>query len=777
MANVLGRCVLSMGLVLATACAAPGSAATRAPEGHRIGVNGATLRTHAGDVALGLTAVGREGAMVGVEARAARELADVIRVEHGLGRTEWWRPEGAGLEHGVTLELRAPGEDELLLEIAVSGALARSDDEDVVLERNGIPSARYAGLVVFDADRRRVPARLEARGEHIVVHVDDRDARYPIVVDPLFHTLEVRFERSGAADARIGTAVAVDTLGTRVLASGVTHLERTDRVGTVYTVRAGLSYPAAALAISGDGAWTLAGVPGSDADPGTVYLAQSNGTGYDARGTLARTTPEAYARFGATVVTDETATFAAVGAPNGASDRGVVTFFRRTGTTWSPFGPEALGGGDGDAFLGSSLAMSADGTRVAAGGPAGGAATGYVAVFRRGPTSFVLEAELRPTGSTFGDVFGRGVALDGDGNTLLASTTGIPAAGSVWAFEFDGTAWAETARIESPGSVRLGEALAIDHAGVRAVASSRDGRGSVRVFGRTGGAWSEAAPIVPSTATDLDFARSVALSGDGHRAVVGIPGATVLGRVEQGTVEVFLLEATRARGVSCELGAQCQSGFCADGVCCDTACGDGESDCQACSIASGGTTNGECTPLADPDVVCRAAAGSCDVEERCTATALSCPDDTLSIDLCRPSAGPCDVAEVCDGVGVDCPSDLFLTGVECRAADGACDLPEVCLGDIATCPPDRVASTGTVCRASTDLVCDPLESCNGVAAACPLDLRCDVDAGVGGTDTGSSSPATGCGCRAGAGRSEAAWVLALGMVGLLARIRRRSPRA
>ena len=786
MAYGLRWCALVLYVSATSGCAtAPIPTSTTQRTDPRLDLRGATLTTPSGPVRLGLAAVGRPGAMVGVEARTSDEREGFFRVDHGHGRTEWWRREGAAVEHGVTLASRPAGEGSLRLELQVEGARAVQEAADVVMVRAGVPSARYAGLVVFDASGRRLPARLEGRGERIVIDVDDHDARYPIVIDPLFHALEIRLDTMGPPDTHIGTSVAIDTTGSRVLAVvDAAGVQRTDRVGSMYTARTGLTglTPAvAALAISGDGTWTLVGMPntpsGGNSNVGAVYLAQATATSYQARGTLTRPVVEADAAFGSSIAIDETATFAAVGAPFGASDRGVVTFFRRTGTTWSVFGTEAVG--DDDAFLGTSLAMSADGRCVVAGGTGGGAAAGYVAVFRRGAGLFEPETELRPPGSALGDEFGQAVALDGDGTTLLAST---PESNVVWAFEYDGTAWAQTASITSADSLGLGRALAIDHAGARAIASSSADGGSARVFARSGSSWLEAAPILPTFETDLRFAESIAISGDGLRAVIGIPGATVGPRAERGTSEVYLLEPTRALGAACDELAQCDSGFCADGVCCNVSCGsdtldDADDTCQACSVAAGGATNGTCTPLTSPDVACRVSAGPCDIEERCTATALLCPDDVLATSECRPPAGPCDVAEICDGMDADCPSDVFLVGVECRAADGACDVPEVCLGDIASCPPDRVASPGTVCRESTDLMCDPLESCDGVAAACPADLRCAVDGGIvdGGIvagDVGTPSPAGGCSCRAGSrplGRAPGALML-LGLAVLRRRL-------
>src|SRR5262245_38052536 len=51
--------------------------------------------------------------------------------------------------------------------------------------------------------------------------------------------------------------------------------------------------------------------------------------------------------------------------------------------------------------------------------------------------------------------------------------------------------------------------------------------------------------------------------------------------------------------------------------------------------------------------------------------------------VCRASAGTCDVQEVCDGVSANCPANTVLAaGTVCRAAAGGglCDIPETCNG-------------------------------------------------------------------------------------------------
>jgi hypothetical protein len=152
-------------------------------------------------------------------------------------------------------------------------------------------------------------------------------------------------------------------------------------------------------------------------------------------------------------------------------------------------------------------------------------------------------------------------------------------------------------------------------------------------------------------------------------------------------------------GKPCASDASCGGGgiLCIDGVCCASACGGGNpSDCQACSIAAGGSADGQCTPVAETHV-CRASGGACDVAETCDGVGTQCPADAKAPGgtVCRASGGACDVAETCDGASSACPADAKIAaGTTCRASAGACDVAEVCTGVSSVCPADTVVPAG-----------------------------------------------------------------------------------
>jgi MYXO-CTERM domain-containing protein len=259
----------------------------------------------------------------------------------------------------------------------------------------------------------------------------------------------------------------------------------------------------------------------------------------------------------------------------------------------------------------------------------------------------------------------------------------------------------------------------------------------------------------------------------------------------------------RISGHGCASVAECKSGHCVDGVCCETACGGGSVlDCQACSVAAGGSVDGVCTPLPAGEVcrastgicdlvdtcdgtsfgcvdavagattVCRAQSGECDREERCTGSSPTCPADSFepATTICRPASDVCDEAEHCSGSEAACPADaVAVSGTVCRSSAGACDPAETCTGGLAQCPADAFSPPTTTCRASAG-PCDVAESCTGSAAACPTDSfqaggicratagPCDVDETCSGTSAACPADTfqTGGICRAAAGPCDVA---------------------
>ncbi len=135
---------------------------------------------------LTLAGVGRGEALAAVEPGAA-PVTDGDRVEiHRPGLVEWYLNTEAGLEQGFTLAERPRGEGPLVVELAVAGARPTLVGDAVIFESEEQRPLRYGELVANDADGKVLPAHLELSGDdRLRIAVDDADAAYPIVIDPL----------------------------------------------------------------------------------------------------------------------------------------------------------------------------------------------------------------------------------------------------------------------------------------------------------------------------------------------------------------------------------------------------------------------------------------------------------------------------------------------------------------------------------------------------------------------------------------------------------------
>jgi FG-GAP repeat len=275
---------------------------------------------------------------------------------------------------------------------------------------------------------------------------------------------------------------------------------------------------------------------------------------------------------------------------------GAVYIFERTGTTWAqraylkasnagraPVVADPNDWGDGDQF-GSSLALSGDGNTLAVGamsedssaaginntafeGDDSANSSGAVYVFSRAGASWKQEAYIKASNSQGGDLFGYGVGLSDDGNTLAVAgydedgsgrtVNAIPdnlAAGSGASYVYvrDGGVWRQQAYLKGSRTQRVdatGISIAISGDGNTIASASAEesclipgidppacdidsyppqlgssSSGAVYVWVRNGNTWREQA-FIKATNPDVEdiFGYRIALNGDGSRLLVTAP--------------------------------------------------------------------------------------------------------------------------------------------------------------------------------------------------------------------------------------------------------------
>jgi len=186
-----------------------------------------------------------------------------------------------------------------------------------------------------------------------------------------------------------------------------------------------------------------------------------------------------------------------------------------------------------------------------------GAASGSVYVFAQNGTTplglpnWTQQAKLTASDSTSGDFFGRSVGLSKD--TIVAGAPGDNNvnidAGAAYIFVWDGSNWAEQAKLLSQDGLAenfFGAAVAIDDDTV-VIGAPGQNEGYLRsgfayVFTRNGNTWSQVAKLTADDAAPGDFfGRSVALKG--NTIIVGAPGKNTT-QIGSGRVYIFKFDGT-----------------------------------------------------------------------------------------------------------------------------------------------------------------------------------------------------------------------------------------
>ncbi len=234
-------------------------------------------------------------------------------------------------------------------------------------------------------------------------------------------------------------------------------------------------------------------------------------------------------------------------------DQGAVYVFVREGSSW--FQQAKLIAADGNPleYLGYAVALSGDGSTLAAGAPdAGTLGEGSVYIFTRSGSTWQQEEKLTAADGAANDRLGESVSLSGDGNTLLAGASGADISGkadqgAAYAFTRTSAGWTQHSKLKAVDGAAddaFGSSLSLSQDGKTVVAGAYcatvDGYpacGAAYVFTRSRYSWPQQAKLTPADVyANLFFGASVAVSGDGNAVVVGAPDAGTSG---QGAVYVF----------------------------------------------------------------------------------------------------------------------------------------------------------------------------------------------------------------------------------------------
>ena len=309
-----------------------------------------------------------------------------------------------------------------------------------------------------------------------------------------------------------------------------------------------------AVALSTDGGRVIVGSPFWSNEVGLISVFEYDGSdGWQQIGSdTGGKDSDREGRFGKTVSISQDGRIIAAGAPFAFSESvdvgGVVRVFEDIGSEWVQMGQDLVPKFNNTLF-GTSIAMSADGRRIAVGATNVDIEVGRLVVFDFNGTHWSQTGQALDGANDF-DNFGGSVALSAGGNLLAVGAIGSPGAdsrfnsGKVQVFEFDGMSWVQLGGdILGRRSESLGTSVDLSDDGILAVGSPSEGEaGQVKVysFDETNG-WTQVENEIDGDTDDETFGFSVSISSDGTIVGSGAPNANFDGgRMKKvGSVRVY----------------------------------------------------------------------------------------------------------------------------------------------------------------------------------------------------------------------------------------------
>ncbi len=477
--------------------------------------------------------LGRPGSMRSLPVRAPRVLSGrAVYAYPGIVASYANGPRGLEQSFDVPRAV-AGGSGRLAIAMQVTGGtrsvVGRGGRSVLFLQRGH--ELRFTGLRTVDATGRVLPSRFEARAGRVAIAVDDRNAVYPIHVDPWVEQFHQPGNENGYADSTVlsadgMTAAITDGNGVDVFSStGRTWHEQAVLLPPDIVRFGGLGHD---LGISGDGNTLIVG-GARQSNRGTVWVFTRSGSTWTEQAPISPV--EGSSTFGFTVALAEGGKTALITNEEGgtASDRG-VWIYEREGNEWVhkqtvAHGPE-IGGG-------RITAISGDGSTAIIGDAAGGSIDAYTLSHGVWEKTATLTTERC-----------YGAALSSDGTTALVEEPEFNNShGRVQVFSRSGGTWSVEAAFEGPpASYAYGLSPQLSENGDTAVFSESgvvtDGTGTVLTYHRhQGSGWTADEPLrLPAEETHMYFGFRLGLSGDGSKLLAATSP-------DQGSAGIYFFES------------------------------------------------------------------------------------------------------------------------------------------------------------------------------------------------------------------------------------------
>lgn len=245
-------------------------------------------------------------------------------------------------------------------------------------------------------------------------------------------------------------------------------------------------------------------------------------------------------RFGRSVALSADGKRIAVGAERNRSngrDSGHVRVWEWIGAGWTLLGEPIKGIAEGE-YSGWAVSMSADGSRVAIGAPrshSNGAHSGQVRIFEWSRTTWSLLGGKGINGTSAGDELGTSVSLSADGTRVAIGAPGRllqgSSAGQLLIYEWTGIEWSRMSGSHMIGGQRgdyFGGSVMLSSNGSVVVVGSQLYNGDqamtiglVRVLKWNGSVWAPLGNDIMGKAAFDQLGVSVSLSADNYRLAIG----------------------------------------------------------------------------------------------------------------------------------------------------------------------------------------------------------------------------------------------------------------
>lgn len=315
------------------------------------------------------------------------------------------------------------------------------------------------------------------------------------------------------------------------------------------------------VALSWDGNTVAVGAPGYDGtavDAGYVRTFRYDGTQWLRLGSEINGEAEGD-RFGTSVSLSSDGNQLAAGAPGNdgtGPDAGHVRVFQLDSSEWVPFG-SAIDGEAGGDRSGEAISLSSGGLSLAVGAPfsdGNGDTSGHVRVYEYDGSAWV-QLGFDMDGEEPTNQFGSSVALSADGSRVAA---GAPfhgpdgdQSGQVRVYEFTSIGWLQLGA-DLDGVARgdmSGSAVSLSADGIRLAvgapghASNGARSGHLQVYDFDGDEWIQVGADIDSRSRGDRFGASISLAADGSQLVAGGPGNSDAG-LFAGHTRVFEIDAS-----------------------------------------------------------------------------------------------------------------------------------------------------------------------------------------------------------------------------------------